>query len=92
MVSPACVAWTVQVPPVSRVSIAPGIAPDTVQTDSVVDVKLTVRPEDAVALTVNGAVPSALFESAPKAMVWLVCATVIETVLLLEAAVAEPPP
>ena len=51
------------------------IAPDTVQTGEVVDVKLTARPEDAVALTANGAVPTVWFERAPKVMVWLALVT-----------------
>jgi hypothetical protein len=68
---PACVAWIVQVPTATSVTVAP----DTVQTAEVVEAKLTARPDDAVALTVNGAVPSARFESAPKVMVWLPCVT-----------------
>ena len=43
--------------------------PETVQTEVVVEATLTVSPEDAVALTVNGAVPIGWFESAPKVMV-----------------------
>ena len=34
------------------------VAPDSVQTAVVVEAKLTARPEDAVALTVNGAAPN----------------------------------
>jgi hypothetical protein len=45
------------------------VAVDTVQTDGVLEVKLTARPEDAVALTINGAVPNAWFERAPNVMV-----------------------
>src|ERR1017187_2793814 len=55
-----------QVPPETSVTVAT----DTVQTAVVCELKLTVRPEDAVALTVNGAVPKTRFESAPKLMVW----------------------
>ena len=66
MVLPACVAWMMQVPPETSVTVAT----DTVQTAVVCELKLTVRPEDAVALTVNGAVPKTRFESAPKLMVW----------------------
>ena len=33
------------------------VPPDTVQTVDVVEAKLTASPDDAVALTVNGAVP-----------------------------------
>jgi hypothetical protein len=47
------------------------VAAVTVQTGNVVDVKVTARPEDAVALTVNGAAPYAWFDRAPKVMVWL---------------------
>jgi hypothetical protein len=68
------------------------VAPDTVQTGSVVDVKLTGRPEEAVALTVNGAVFRAWFERAPKVMVWLASVTVTEIVLLVEGVYAESPP
>jgi hypothetical protein len=35
------------------------LVPDTVQTVDVVEAKLTGSPEDAGALTVNGAVPNA---------------------------------
>jgi hypothetical protein len=48
--------------------------PLTVHTGVVSEAKLTVRPEDAVALTVNGTLPYVLFCSALKVMVWLVCA------------------
>jgi hypothetical protein len=34
------------------------VEPDTVQTDGVVDAKLTGKPELAVALTMNGALPN----------------------------------
>ena len=62
----AClVAWMVQVPTATKVTVAP----DTVQTEEVVEAKLTASPDDAVALTVNGAVPGASFESAPKVIV-----------------------
>jgi hypothetical protein len=47
------VALIVQVPPSTRVTVSP----DTVQTLVVDDAKLTDRSEDAVALTVKGAVP-----------------------------------
>lgn len=69
---PGCEAWIVQVPAVTSVTVTPA----TVQTGSVVDVKTTARPDDAVALTVKGAVPNAWLESAPKVMVWLVALTV----------------
>jgi hypothetical protein len=43
----------VHVPPAANVMVAV----ETVQIDGVSDAKLTVRPDDAVALTVIGAVP-----------------------------------
>ena len=64
--SPACVAWIVQVPTETSVTVVP----DTVQTAGVVEAKLTPLPDDALALTLNGAVPKTWFESAPKVMVW----------------------
>ena len=71
MVLPACVAWIVQVPTATSVTVDP----DTVQMVEVVEAKLTARPDDAVALTVSGAVPNTSFESAPKVMVWVPCVT-----------------
>ena len=44
---------------------------DTVQTEVDVEAKLTVRPEDAVAVTVNGVVSNGSFGSAPNVMVCL---------------------
>src|SRR3984885_9883532 len=67
LVLPACVAWMVQVPAATRVTFAT----DTVQTAEVVEAKLRARLGDAVALSVNGALPNDRFESAPKLMVWL---------------------
>jgi hypothetical protein len=55
----------VQVPTATSVTVVP----DTVHTAVVVDAKLTANPDDAVALTVNGAVPNASFGSAPNAIV-----------------------
>jgi len=57
----------VQVPTVTIVTAEP----DTVHTAVVVEAKLTGRPEDAVALTLNGVGLYARFESVPKAIVWL---------------------
>jgi hypothetical protein len=62
----------VQVPMAASVTVAP----DTVQTVVVSEAKLTVRPEDAAALSTKGAVPSPWLESAAKLMVWLSCVTV----------------
>ena len=50
---PAWLAWMVHLPPATSVTVLP----ETMQTDGVVDAKLTGRPELAVALTVNGAAP-----------------------------------
>ena len=68
---PAWVAWMVHVPAAASVTVDP----ETVQTPVVVEAKLTMRPEDAVALTVNGAVPSARFNSDPNAIVCEPCVT-----------------
>jgi hypothetical protein len=48
------------------------VLPETVHTGVVSEAKLTGRPEDAVAARVRGALPSAIFESDAKVMVWLV--------------------
>src|ERR1035438_1515057 len=69
LVLPAWVAWMVQIPAATSVTVAP----DVVHTARVVEAKLTARPEEAVALTVNGAAPNVRLESAPKVMVWLSC-------------------
>jgi hypothetical protein len=61
----------VQAPTAIRVTVEP----DTVQTAGVVEAKLTGRPEDVVAATVNGAAPNVRFESAPNVMVWLPAVT-----------------
>jgi hypothetical protein len=45
------------------------VFPETVHTEGVFEVKLAGSPEPAVAPIVNGAVPSALFASAPKVIV-----------------------
>ena len=50
---PACVAWIVQVP----VATSATVEPDTVQTGVVCELKLTGRPDEADALTENGAAP-----------------------------------
>ena len=62
----------VQVPTVTSVTLAP----ETVQTDVVVEAKVTGRPEDALALTVNGVGLKERFESVPKLIVWLAWLTV----------------
>jgi hypothetical protein len=52
---PDCAARIVQVPAATRVTVAL----ETVHTDEVAEPKITARPEDAVALTLNGALPNA---------------------------------
>ena len=61
---PACDAWIVQVPAAMNVAVAP----DTVQTPVVVEVKLTAKPELAVAESVSG-VPTFCEGGAAKVMV-----------------------
>jgi len=68
---PVCVAWMVQVPTATSVTVAP----DSVQKEGVVEAKPTASPEDAVAPTLNGAVPKGWFESVAKLMVWLPAVT-----------------
>jgi hypothetical protein len=68
----------VQAPTATNVTVAP----ETVQTAGVVEAKLTASPEEAVALRVNGALPSGWLASAPKVIVWATptnpfCVTVI---------------
>ena len=67
MALPACVAWMVQVPTATSVTVAP----DTAQMEGVVEAKLTVRPEEALAPTGNEPVSNDRLASAPKLMVWL---------------------
>ena len=52
------------------------VVPETLQTGVPVEAKLTGRPEDAVALTVNGPEASARDESVAKLIVWLTFVTV----------------
>jgi hypothetical protein len=51
------------------------VVPETVQTDDVLDAKLTERPEVAAATRVNGG-PSIRLARAGKLIVWLAGATV----------------
>ena len=62
---PAWLAVIEQAPPATIVTVLPA----TVQTEVVVEAKLTARPELAVAVTVNGVTPYATPLSAPKAIV-----------------------
>ena len=56
-----------QIPTATSVTVLPL----TEHTVVVSDEKLTGKPDDAVALTVNGADPNTLLLSAPKVIVWL---------------------
>jgi hypothetical protein len=77
----------VQVPVATIVIVEPFVPPE-LQTDGVVVVeKVTVKPELAVALTVNGALPYTLFESALNV---IVCDVVVMSNVLLVAPVSEP--
>jgi hypothetical protein len=69
------------VPAFSSLIVAP-LVPLEVHTEVVVAVKVTVKPEEAVALTVKGDCASVLFASAPKAIVWEALVTVKLTALL----------
>jgi hypothetical protein len=62
-----CVACIVHVPCPASVTVYR----DTVQTVTVRELKLTGRPELALALIANGGAPNALFASTPKVTVWL---------------------
>jgi hypothetical protein len=50
--------------------------PDTVHTEAVVDVNVTARPDDAIALTANAGLPNTWSESAPNAIVCPIGVTV----------------
>jgi len=62
----------VQVPTAASVTVAP----DTVHTDVVCELKLTGNPELAVALTAKGTLPNAWLASDPNVIVWLAAVTV----------------
>jgi hypothetical protein len=62
---PTWVAWMVQVPTVTTLTVAP----ETVQTPVVVDAKLTGKPELADAFTANGATPNVWFANAANEIV-----------------------
>jgi energy-converting hydrogenase Eha subunit G len=59
-------ALMVQVPAATRVTVVP----DRVQADGVAEANVTVRPEEALALTANGDEPKCWLDKGPKAMVW----------------------
>jgi len=54
---------------VPEVPVSVTVVPETVQMLVVAEVKLTARPEEAVALMVNGGSVTSLFGSALKVMV-----------------------
>ena len=72
---PAWLALTVHVPVLRSVIVAP-FAPPAVHTNGVVDEKLTGRPDDAVALTVNGGCAIVWLARVPNVMAWLTFDTV----------------
>ena len=82
--SPAWLAWIVQVPDATRVTVAPL----TVQTAAVVDVNVTGRPDDAVATMENGAMPNVRLGSASKAMVCAAALIVMANVCVASGATA----
>jgi hypothetical protein len=61
----------VHVPTATNVTVDP----ETVHIDKLCELKLTGRPEVAVAETANGAAPNATFDNAPKLIVCPVCVT-----------------
>ena len=64
---PACVAVTEHVPTANSVTVLP----ETVQNTVVAEAKPTGRPELAIALIANGAVPKGWFDNEPNVIVWL---------------------
>jgi hypothetical protein len=71
-----------QVPAATMVNVFP----DTVQTEPVVDAKLTGSPELAVALNANGAVPKAKLPRGGKVML---CVTVAALKVCVTVGAAE---
>ena len=65
MLLPAWLAWIEQVP----AFFSSIVVPSTLHTDCVCEVKVTLKPEEAVALTVTGDCANDLLARAPKAMV-----------------------
>jgi hypothetical protein len=71
---PAWKAFTLQVPTRTRVIVAP-LVPLDVHTAGVSVVNVTVRPEDAVAVTMNGDCASVRLLSGAKVIVWVALVT-----------------
>lgn len=65
------------------------VLPETVHLAIVVLLKLTARPEEAVALTVKSGSPKVLFPRAPNVIVWLAFCTVS---VPFPVALSTPPP
>ena len=78
---PAWSAFTVHVPAPTSVIVRP-LVPLDVHTDGVVVENVTARPEDAVALTVNGDCVVVLVASVPNVIVWFAFDTVNDRVTL----------
>ena len=66
MVLPACVASMVHFPVAKSVTV---VLFEMLQVNGVVEAKLTVKPEEDVALTLNVALPNGRLPSVPKLMV-----------------------
>ena len=88
MALPAWDARMVQMPIATKVTLVPA----TVHTGGVSDAKLTVNPDDAVALTVNGEAVNARSASTPKVIVWSAAVMTWVSVGLTEAALFASPP
>jgi hypothetical protein len=82
---PPCVAWIVQVPAALNVAVVPL----TAQMLAVVEVNETVRPELAVALSVNG-VPTVCVPGLAKVMVCAVGVVPVAGVTVTEAVAVVP--
>ena len=78
MASPFCVALMLHLPVAMRVTVVP----EMLHLPVVVDVKLTGRPDEAVALRVNVAVSNVWLDKVPKVMVcesWLISKLCVTT-------------
>ena len=69
MALPAWLACTVHFPALCKVMVCP-LVPREVHTADVVVVKVTVNPDEAVALTVTGDCANVLLARVPKVIVW----------------------
>ena len=71
---PACEARSVQLPTAITVTVVTL----TAQIDGVSEATLTDRPDDAVALAINGGAPNGWLPIAVKLIVWLACAVTVK--------------